>query len=195
MRERMQDLSVRQYAVVTLTDGEVHIAGFSGDSIAAWSGIRSAADMAVSVQGNRLVGEAVVTGCSCRISIGSSRCGRYALSDRLMRALEAGSAAGGDIRCNRDGLRSSAVTAFILIARGGDPPYAARDIGVTDQGTGAAPWLAISEATSTRWREPHSSCQASIRELESESLAPNQGCRNVALWPLRAGSGQNRRLF
>jgi hypothetical protein len=38
----------------------------------------------------------------------------------------------------------TAATAFILVARGGDQPYAARNLGITDMGTLNAPWLAIS---------------------------------------------------
>jgi hypothetical protein len=34
--------------------------------------------------------------------------------------------------------------AFILVARGGDAPYATEAIGMSDQGTSKAPWLAIS---------------------------------------------------
>ena len=37
----------------------------------------------------------------------------------------------------------TAATAFILVARGGDQPYAA-SMGITDMGTPNAPWLAIS---------------------------------------------------
>jgi hypothetical protein len=34
--------------------------------------------------------------------------------------------------------------AAILVARGGDPPYATENIGMTDAGTGKAPWLNLS---------------------------------------------------
>src|SRR5262249_27463521 len=67
-----------------------------------------------------------------------------ALSDRLMRALEAGSAAGGDVRCNNERVKQTAAAAFILEARGGDKPYSAADLGVPDQDKKAAPWLALS---------------------------------------------------
>lgn len=137
-------LAERQYGVVTLTDGEIHIANFTGEDNDAWAGARQDADMAVTVQGNILVGEAVVADALAAFLADASD-GRNTLADRLMRGLEAGSAAGGDVRCNRDGISSTAATAGILVARAGDPPYAAATIGVTDQGTDAAPWLAISE--------------------------------------------------
>jgi len=58
------------------------------------------------------------------------------LSDRLMRALEAGSIAGGDVRCSQGNVRQTTSMAAILVARGGDAPYATESIGMTDAGTG-----------------------------------------------------------
>jgi enamidase len=133
----------RQYGAVTLRDGVVEVAGFTGEGTSDWAGIRADVDMAVTAQGNTLVSEAVV-GDALAAFVRDDPRGRNTLADRLMRALEAGSAAGGDIRCNRDGITSTAATAMILVARAGDPPYAAEDIDHSDQGTGAAPWLAIS---------------------------------------------------
>jgi len=133
----------RQYGVITLHDGRVEVAGFSGEGTPDWTGIRSDQRMAVSAQGNTLVGEAVVADAFAAFQMDDPG-GREMLSDRLMRALEAGSAAGGDIRCNRDGITSTAASAMILVARGGDEPYATRTIGETDQNSDAAPWLAIS---------------------------------------------------
>ena len=133
----------RQYGAVTMKDGVVEIAGYTGEGTSDWAGIRSDLGMAVTAQGNTLVGEAVVAD-ALEAFVRDDPAGRNTLADRLMRALEAGSTAGGDIRCNRDGITSTAATAMILVARGGDPPYAARDIDITDEGTEAAPWLAIS---------------------------------------------------
>lgn len=139
------NLARRQYGAVTLSDGEIRIAGFTGQGADAWSGIRFDLDMAVSVQGNTLVGEAVVADALAAF-LANAADGKNTLADRLLRGLEAGSAAGGDVRCNQDGISSTAATAAILLARGGDPPYAAQTIRMTDQGTAAAPWLSISEA-------------------------------------------------
>ena len=136
----------RQYGVITLRDGVVEIAGFTGEGTSDWAGIASDEAMAVTAQGNTLVSEAVVTS-SLDAFLRDDPAGRNTLADRLMRGLEAGSEAGGDIRCNRDGITSTAATAMILVARGDDPPYATSDIGVTDQGTATAPWLALSHTT------------------------------------------------
>ena len=136
----------RQYGVVTMVGGEVQIAGYTGDGTSDWAGIRSDEGMAVTAQGNTLVSEAVV-GDALLAFQREDPDGRNTLPDRLMRALEAGSAAGGDVRCNRDGIRSTAATAMLLAARGGDAPYATENIGMSDQGTERAPWLAISHTT------------------------------------------------
>jgi uncharacterized Ntn-hydrolase superfamily protein len=66
------------------------------------------------------------------------------LPDRLMRALEAGSIAGGDVRCNQGSVRQTTSMAAILVARGTDQPYATENIGMTDAGTSKAPWLNLS---------------------------------------------------
>ncbi|MBI70239.1 MAG: hypothetical protein CME29_00730 [Gemmatimonadetes bacterium] len=143
----------RQYGVVTLSDGVVHTAGFTApsregttegtDGIKRWAGVMAHAGMGVTVQGNTLVNEAVVAD-GLEAFGWEDPTGFNELSDRLMRALEAGSVAGGDVRCNNETTRQTAAMAFILVARGGDEPYATREIGMSDQGTSTAPWLAIS---------------------------------------------------
>ena len=97
----------------------------------------------VTVQGNTLVNERVVAD-GLEAFRQEDPTGFNTLSDRLMRALEAGSVAGGDVRCNDETTRQTAAMAFIVVARGSDPPYATASIGMSDQGTSAAPWLAIS---------------------------------------------------
>lgn len=148
-----QDTDRRQYGVVTLNDGVVYTAGFTAPSLEGttegtegaerWAGIMADAGMGVTVQGNTLVNEAVVADGLDAFQW-EDPTGFNELPDRLMRALEAGSVAGGDVRCNDETTRQTAAMAFIVVARGGDEPYATEAIGVSDQGTSAAPWLAIS---------------------------------------------------
>jgi uncharacterized Ntn-hydrolase superfamily protein len=155
-------LSSRQYGVVTIGDGEAEVAGYTGDGMKGtrsdergprWAGIRADAGMGVSAQGNTLESADVVAKPLAAFQW-TDPAGFNTLPDRLMRAIEAGSIAGGDVRCNRDGHRQTAATAVILVARGGDEPYAAADINVTDQGTDAAPWLAISVTDSLGGANP-----------------------------------------
>jgi uncharacterized Ntn-hydrolase superfamily protein len=133
----------RQYGVVTLRGGKAETAGFTGKNAIAWAGSQQDDSRAVAVQGNILAGPAVVTDAMDAFSTDVPD-GRNELADRLMRALEAGSAAGGDVRCNNARVRQTAAAAFILVARGGDAPYAARNIGITDKAKPTAPWLALS---------------------------------------------------
>ena len=149
-----QRLGNRQYGVVTISDGRARTAGFTGkpmlDGAAApdarrWAGIRADPSRGVSVQGNTLVNEAVVS-TALAAFVWEDPTGFNLLPDRLMRALEAGSIAGGDVRCNTETIRQTAATAMIVVARGTDAPYAAERIGMSDQGTPNAPWLAISVA-------------------------------------------------
>lgn len=146
-----KNLNGRQYGVVTMKDGKVQTAGFTGRPMLAgdtagstrWAGIRANAARGVSVQGNTLVNAAVVENALAAY-VWEDPTGFNKLSDRLLRALEAGSVAGGDVRCNNDSTRQTAATAMIVVARGTDQPYATEKIGMSDQGTPAAPWLAIS---------------------------------------------------
>jgi uncharacterized Ntn-hydrolase superfamily protein len=161
----------RQYGVVTMVGGHVEVAGYTGEGTSDWSGIRSDAAMAVTAQGNTLVSEAVV-GDALEAFIRDDPGGRNTLADRLMRALEAGSAAGGDVRCNRDGLISTAATAMIVVARGDDEPYAAENIGISDQGTTRAPWLAISETTPREGPNPILEVRRRFDAWRAETLGP-----------------------
>lgn len=146
----------RQYGVVTMHDGLVHTAGFTTpsrqgitvgeDGGERYAGVLADASYGVSSQGNTLESPEVV-----QAPLDAYRwedpAGFNALPDRLMRALEAGSVAGGDVRCNEGNVRQTTAMAVILVARGGDEPYATENIGETDVGTPDAPWLALSVHT------------------------------------------------
>ncbi len=150
------ELERRQYGVVTMHDGYVRVAGYTTplrqgmvtdeDGSARYAGIMADASRGVSSQGNTLAGHAVV-----RDPLDAYRrddpAGFNSLPDRLMRALEAGAIAGGDVRCNQGNIRQTTSMAAILVARGGDEAYATENIGMTDAGTPDAPWLALSVQT------------------------------------------------
>jgi uncharacterized Ntn-hydrolase superfamily protein len=144
----------RQYGVVTLNRGQVHVAGFTAPprlgmavpvdgSTPRWAGVRADAQYGVTVQGNTLASEDVVAK-GLEAFKWQDPTGFNTLADRLMRALEAGSVYGGDVRCNNANTRQTAAMAFIVAARGTDAPYATDSIGRSDQGTAKAPWLSIS---------------------------------------------------
>jgi uncharacterized Ntn-hydrolase superfamily protein len=142
----------RQYGVVTMHNGFVRAAGFTTptrqgttveDGVARFAGVMADPSRGVSSQGNTLASAEVV-----QRPLDTYRwddpAGFNTLPDRLMRALEAGSIAGGDVRCNQGNVRQTTAMAVILVARGTDPPYATENIGITDAGTAKAPWLALS---------------------------------------------------
>lgn len=150
------ELDRRQYGVVTMHDGLVRAAGYTtpsrqglstgDDGSTRYAGVMTDASHGVSAQGNTLESREVV-----QAPLDAYRwddpAGFNMLSDRLMRALEAGSVAGGDVRCNQGNVRQTTSMAAILVARGGDEPYAAENIGMTDAGTPDAPWLTLSVQT------------------------------------------------
>ena len=143
----------RQYGVVTMNDGFVHTAGFTTplrqgmitdeEGVTRYAGVMADPGRGVSSQGNTLASNEVV-----QWPLDAYRwddpTGFNGLPDRLMRAIESGSRAGGDVRCNNDNVRQTTSMAAILVARGGDEPYATENIGMTDAGTDKAPWLALS---------------------------------------------------
>lgn len=114
---------IRQYGVVTLNGGRIHVAGFTGNQTEEWSGDRQNLTMAVSTQGNTLEGPHVVSDALAAFT--AIDIGPVAFPDRLLRALEAASAAGGDRRCNGDGIQQTAQAAFIAVSRADQPPFAA----------------------------------------------------------------------
>jgi hypothetical protein len=85
-----------------------------------------------------------------------------------MRAIEAGSIAGGDVRCNQGSIRQTTSMAALLVAREGDAPYAAENIGMTDAGTPAAPWLALSVRTGAAGRESPSRDAPPVRRVVAD---------------------------
>jgi len=95
--------------------------------------------MAVSVQGNTLESEDVV-GWSLE-AFEATDVGPLSLPDRLMRALEAGSSAGGDKRCNNDDFQQTALSAFIAVSLADQPPFAAPFSESTELDGPDIPWL------------------------------------------------------
>ncbi|MGB3716105.1 MAG: DUF1028 domain-containing protein [Candidatus Promineifilaceae bacterium] len=136
------NLSLRQYGIVTLDEGTVRTAGFTGEGNFSWSGDIQDTDMAVSAQGNTLESEDVV-GLALE-AFKAEDIGPLSLPDRLLRALEAGSAAGGDKRCNLDGVEQTALSAFVAVVKADQAPFAAPLSTSTELGGPVIPWLYVS---------------------------------------------------
>jgi uncharacterized Ntn-hydrolase superfamily protein len=148
-----RNINGRQYGVVTISGGRAQTAGFTGQGMldganrsgGRFAGVRANPTRGVSAQGNTLVSEHVVADALAAF-LWDDPTGFNTITDRLMRGIEAGSHAGGDVRCNNATTRQTAATAMIIAARGTDPPYATDSLGVSDQGTPKAPWLDIAYA-------------------------------------------------
>ena len=119
----------RQLGVVSLHGGEAVTAGFSGAALTAWAGRSDSVAHAVTVQGNFLESEAVVHD-ALRAFVEAEGDG-VVLADRLLRAIEAGSAAGGDVRCNDEDVVQTCMSAFVSVARGDQPSFAVQRPGET----------------------------------------------------------------
>ena len=102
----------QQYGVAVLGADAPAVAHFTGSDTVAWSGARAAAH--VSVQGNMLHGPEVVDASlrAFRAADSAGTC-RPSLAERLLRALEAGAAQGGDVRCAKE---RGALTAFLTVS-------------------------------------------------------------------------------
>ncbi len=105
----------QQFAIATLGP-EPNAAAHTGSGTVPWSG--SASGPGVSVQGNTLRGREVVDSALAAFRADE---GEPDLAERIMRALEAGAAAGGDHRCP---IERPALSAFLSVARPGDDPEA-----------------------------------------------------------------------
>jgi uncharacterized Ntn-hydrolase superfamily protein len=165
---------IRQYGVVTLNGGTVHVAGFTGNQTEAWSGDLQNLTMAVSAQGNTLEGPNVVS--DALAAFAATDIGSVEFPDRLLRALEAASAAGGDRRCNGNGTRQTAQAAFIAVSKADQPPFAAtlgRDPSPNDPDT---PWLFISVIEDKGGPNPMLELRKQYNAWRSENLPACDEC-------------------
>ena len=95
----------QQYGVATLADGKAK--AYTGNATPTWSGAVS--EGSVSVQGNVLRSPEVVSA-----ALDAYRATPGAMADRLLAALEAGAARGGDARCDA---QRPALSAFVAVAK------------------------------------------------------------------------------
>ena len=168
------DAAIRQYGVITMDNGEATIASFTGDENGDWAGDKQAnGTFAVTVQGNVLAGEAVLA--DALAAFNDASLGDVHLSDRLMRALEAGSAAGGDERCNLVA-QQTAAAAVIIVAQGEEAPFAAKDIGETENISGDAPSLQLSVSNPIGTANPIIELREQYDQWRGVNLEPCVDC-------------------
>jgi uncharacterized Ntn-hydrolase superfamily protein len=135
--------ATRQYGVVLLS-GEV--ATYTGGAAQSWAG--SVEGTLVSAQGNILYGPEVVDDALAAFEAPAD-C-PFTLADRLMVALEAGAAQGGDNRCRAE---QSALAATIKVAGPDDAPDAPMlDLRISSQPLGGDNPVALLRAEYDAWR-------------------------------------------
>jgi uncharacterized Ntn-hydrolase superfamily protein len=179
------EVDIRQYGAVTLHQGTIQTAGFTGLENNEWAGDRQDSTHAVSVQGNTLESQAVVSHALAAFS--AADIGSVQLPDRLMRALEAASAAGGDRRCNsQSGLQQTAQAAFIMVARADQPPFAAPLGKEPSSNDPSLPWLYISFVEAKGGPNPLLELRSRYNDWRAEHLLPCPDCDLKAI-PVPSG--------
>jgi len=177
-----KDAAARQYGIATTGAG----AGiFTGSKVTRWAGglQRSGPEGVVTVQGGDLAGGEVLQRALDAYFADDQ--GPLAMPDRLMRALEAGSAASGDRRCNEDGITQTARSAFLLSARGTDPPFAA-PAGRPPEHIAGKPWLALSVVNALDRGNPLIELREEYDAWRTDNLAP---CPECNLTPVEVPEG------
>lgn len=169
------DAARRQYGVVT-TDAS---AAFSGSKVEPWAGDRNGPGSG----GNVVVVVDSATGPEVAQqaydAFHRTDAGPLHLTDRLVLALEAGSAAGGDKRCNVDGITQTAKSAFLMAARPQDPVFAAPSNTPLELVAGL-PWLALSVVNSDNRENPVVEIRAEYDGWRAASLPPCPECAVAA---------------
>ena len=179
-----QNNFIRQYGVVTLKEREIQAAGFTGLENNDWAGDRQDENYAVSAQGNTLEGEAVISDALSAFI--SQELGPLQLSDRLIRALEAASAAGGDLRCNQADVEQTAQAAFIAVSQAGQPAFSTTIGSDPSSKDPAIPWLFISIIEPKGGPNPLIELRRQYDTWRSKNLPP---CENCILDPIPVPTG------
>jgi len=183
------EVDIRQYGVVTLNKGNIEVAGFTGNETANWSGDRQDSTYAVSVQGNTLQSEAVVSDALAAFS--AADIGPAEFPDRLVRALEAASAAGGDRRCNNpSGFQQTAEAAFIVVAKADQPSFTTPLGKEPSPNDPALPWLYISVIEAKGGPNPLLELRSRYDAWRSEHLPRCAECDLNAI-PVPSGGAPN----
>jgi uncharacterized Ntn-hydrolase superfamily protein len=178
------NLSLRQYGIVTLDEGTVQAAGFTGEGNFSWSGDMQDSGLAVSAQGNTLESEDVV-GLALE-AFQAEDIGPLSMPDRLMRALEAGSAAGGDRRCNLDGVEQTALSAFVAVVKADQAPFAAPLSTSTELDGPDIPWLYVSVIEEPGGANPLVELRRQYDQWRASNLPP---CAQCDRFPIKVPPG------
>lgn len=104
----------------------------------------------------------------------------------MIRALEAGSAAGGDKRCNRDGSQQTALSAFIAVVEADQAPFAAPFSTSAELDRTNTPWVYFSVIEEEGGPNPIIALRQGYDIWRAESLPP---CPTCDLRPIKVPPG------
>jgi uncharacterized Ntn-hydrolase superfamily protein len=179
------EVDIRQYGAVTLHQGTIQTGGFTGLENNEWAGDRQDSTHAASVQGNTLESQAVVSDALAAFS--AADIGPVQLPDRLIRALEAASAAGGDRRCNsQSGFQQTAQAAFIMVAKADQHPFTTPLGKEPSPDDPSLPWLYISFVEAKGGPNPLIELRSRYNGWRTEHLPPCPDCDLEAI-PVPSG--------
>lgn len=163
--------ATRQYGVVTL---DAQVAAFTGSSTQDWAS--DAQGSLVTVQGNILYGPEVVDDALAAFGAEAPRC-PWTLADRLMVALEAGAAQGGDNRCSEE---QSALAAVIQVAGPGDAKGAfTLDLRIPSQPLDGDNPVLLLRAAYDQWRQDNPPDDSACGGESSSGGPPGTGSGSV----------------
>lgn len=168
----------RGYALVTLQDGTPQARVWMGGEVQ--GGAMSANPTAghAAIAGTGLASAEVVD--KTRAAFESAP-DALTLSDRLMRALEAGSAAGGTALCDANGVQQTASTAFVMLARHGDADFQVQTLGNKAAQEPTPPFLALSVSEPNGGRNAVASLRAQYETWRAANLPPCEACAAAQL--------------
>ena len=106
--DKVPDVSDQQYALLSFAESERPLT-FTGDNVTGWKGSLTAPGL--TVQANTMVGEKVVAAAFAAMAENAKS--DIDLAEQAVRALRAGSEAGGDVRCGE----ATAASAFVSLYR------------------------------------------------------------------------------
>jgi hypothetical protein len=108
-----------------------------------------------------------------------------------MRALEAGSAAGGDTRCNRVAEQTAAST-VIIVAQGDEAPFATEGLKDRENASGDAPSLQLGVSNSIGAANPIIELREQYDQWREANLEPCDNCDLSAITVPEGGGAFSR---
>lgn len=171
-RENDPQPSPRKYAVVTIKDGKYSSSTLYRPARTTTTGDSSDVSYALVEDGM----DADPWSESAGRELSTADNANLTRVDRLMRALEAGSASGGVDLCNQNGVKQTASSAFIMYARHGEPVFQVKTLGNIASREPKRPWLALSISQPVGGRNAVVALREQYNRWRATNLPPCDEC-------------------